>query len=413
MKKFLTLMIILTGAIALVACNGDSEPAPNVVISKMFNATNAANDSWQTSDNVVELYNNSDYDVKLTYNLVLRIFREGRQDVVNDFAIEGTIAANSFFVIVGANHTNAAVRAKADFIVAENMLFNGDDPIGLLWQGTLFDIVGAVGFTNVFSRFQTLIRMGELNELTPSINFDSNDPHFIGYVPNLWEYIGRWDHQIRTKEQLLEGPRLEERYKTMPFSVPRGNGIVGGGGAIRATLTSIADGDTASFHSSELIALDLNPSVRYRFINTPEVPNPHVPPEPWGLVASHFNRNYIHRGNLGQGQAIYLQSVPGLTLSDTTSSRRTLAIVWVEGHLQPFLMVREGLSGFTVGVTPGDIGLSYRNVLIHSFLTVAQIFARNNNLSIWAGDAAAPDWDSGPVTSGWQASWQPHTPLPW
>lgn len=429
MKRLFAILILLTAVITLTACNGPGQngpdpidppngpelgDAPNLVITKTFMALNNIFTSSLPQNNVFELYNNSDETIELDGRLTLRIFRDGTVARAVDIPITGTVQPHSFFIITGSNHTEASVRALSDFSHTANLVFRGNDPVGLLWGDELFDVVGTVGVNVSFSANQTLIRRGELADLETSTTFSFTD--FIGYVPNAWQYLGVWEHGIRTSEQMLAGPRLEDRYLTMPFVV---DGIVprGGGGAIPVTIQSLTDGDTTRFNNPILTGINGTGVVRYLFINTPEVPGSQfVNPEPWGLVASLFNSRDIHQGNLGINQTIHVQSRPGGGLTDTTSSRRILALVWVNGYLQQFFMAREGLTEISTTISIDEVGLSYQNVLIGSFLIYASFgIARPNGWGIFSSETA-PDWNAElnrPIMSGWQDAWQPHIPLPW
>lgn len=421
MKKIIVLVTILAFTVALVACNGGrvEDEQPNIAISKLFTAVNDAGDSPFIENNVIEIFNNSDKEVTLNGNLVVRVFINGSPTNVSNFPIEGTIAPNGFFVIIGPNHTLPDVATKANFVTDRNINFNGDDPVGLVWQNELFDQVGVViGVPQNFSLFQTLIRKGELVDLAPSTDFSLTEPTFIGYRPNMWQYIGVWNHAIRTEAQMLEGPRLDPALANLPFVTEVGGVNTGGGGSLRVTIASIADGDTATFNdaSGTLAQFGLNRSVRYHFINTPEVQSAFTQYEPWGQVASLFNRRWIHQGNMGLNQTIHISSIPGISPTDSTSSRRTMALVWVNGYLQQFFVVREGLSVGPATISAAESGLHYQNVLISSFLQFAQKVARVNGWGIWGPDANAPDWDSvnrRPIMTGWQDAWRPNLPLPW
>jgi len=406
MKRILLSFIIALIAVVLVACNGDV--ASPIVISKVYTTTRQAN-------NLIELYNTSEASVDLG-EYAFNFYTNGAKEVSQTINLSGTIEANSYFLVGGSNHGVAEVKELIDFSNENGSLpFNGNDVIELTKYGSRIDIFGSIGSDFDFSINSTQIRLGLLTDYQPNKEF--NLFNYIGYAPNLYQYLKNDDHEIKTFEQLYEGPRLEERFLEMPYVDPN-NSNLGFGGVATSTVQSIADGDTATFQ-----AVNGYPggSMRYFYINTPEVNGSNVVAEPWGYVASKYNKEYLLKD--GNSKLIQLQSIPGNALQEGYG--RNLGLVWVNGHLSQFLIVREGLSESDVQIKYEDYDfiLTYKNVPYLTFLKFAENEAKNNGWGakgypINPNGEKSPDWNyqanngAGALATT-NPTWQPHLPLPW
>ena len=75
--------------------------------------------------------------------------------------------------------------------------------------------------------------------------FDEYD--WIRYNTDEFSYLGTIEASV-TEEELLLGPRLEEKDLNAPFSVQQENGqYLGGGGVMGVTVAYYVDGDTTGF----------------------------------------------------------------------------------------------------------------------------------------------------------------------
>ncbi len=402
MKKILTLLIVFVFAGFISACQ--QEVTSPVVVSKLYDATSQAN-------NVIELYNNSDVDEDLS-DYTIRVFTNGATEPQKTFALSGTIAANSYFEITGSTATDAQVLAASNFAYSEGSLpFNGNDAIAVVKKDTIIDFLGYTGMDISFALDVTLIRIGEVSAFTPSTTYD--EFNFITYVPDVFEYLKNETYEIKTLDQLLDGPRLEERYLELPYKDPD-NATIGAGGAALTTLSGIADGDTAYFN-----ALNGYPggSLRYFYINTPEVDGgSYVSAEPWGYVASKYNKQFLLIDS--SQKEIRIQSVPGYSL--TESNGRNLGFVWINGYLSQFLIVSEGLTE-DVGSSYDayDLALTYKNVPYLTFLRFAEQRARENGWGLHGyptnpDGEKSPDWNYQSYSNATHDPvWTPHLALPW
>src|SRR5690554_185466 len=298
MLKKLSIFILVFAAFILVSCDNVTS---NVVISKVYTT------AYQ-SDNLLELYNPSDEVAKLS-NHELYFYSNGSEEVSVKIKLTGEIAAKGYFVIGSNQQTISSVKPLIDFTYEDGPLpFNGNDAIELRVSGKAHDLVGTIGMDLDFSRNQTMIRLGNPAEFKPDASYTANK--FISYKPEAFNYLKNELYQIKTLEQLLEGPRLEERYHDLDYVDPT-NPTVGGGGTALVTLQSIADGDTATFRAGNGYP---GGSMRYFYIDTPEVNGAYVIAAPWGYVASKFNKEYLL--NDATSKEIIIQSIPGYALQE-------------------------------------------------------------------------------------------------
>ncbi len=422
MKKIITLTSILLLASCVnssqsIPSNLDSSsiessssepvPLPNLVFSKLITGTASRN-------NVIELYNASSNPVDLT-QIRIDFYSNGSLEVTASISLSGTVESNDYYIIGSANQTIENLSVTFDFTYEGGSLpFNGNDYLALMVDQQPIDVLGYLGSDLDYSKNVTMIRLGTLNQYQANPVYQ--DDQFIRYVPDYFKGLGNDDHQIKTFEQLYEGPQLEERYKSLPY-VQNGSTTTGGGGAVITYNSSVADGDTAFFSSGNGFP---GGSVRYYYINTPEVDGSYTDAEPWGYVASKYHKEYIMKDK--QNSTFYVQSIPGGALKEVNG--RNLGLIWVNGQLAQFLIIREGLSE-NVGLAYGasDLALTDRDVPYLTFLRFAEQQARENGWGtkgypIKEEGEKSPDWNyqaQGGVgaLATTNPVWYPHIELPW
>lgn len=423
MKKF----IILSTVLLMASCVSSSEPSsslnssstsielpssetvilPNLVFSKVITGTASRN-------NVIELYNASASVVDLS-DIRLDFYSNGSLEVTASIPLQGIIATEDYYIIGSANQTIENLAISFDLVYQNGSLpFNGNDYMELVYQTYPIDAMGYLGSDLDYSKNVTMIRLGTLDQYQANPIYQ--DEQFIRYIPDYFQSLGNDNHQIKTFDQLYAGPQLEERYKNLPYVEP-GSTTTGGGGAVITYNSSVADGDTAFFSGGNGFP---GGSVRYYYINTPEVNGSYTNAEPWGYVASKYHKEFIMRNK--QNSTFYVQSIPGGALKEVNG--RNLGLIWVNGQLAQFLVVREGLSE-NVGLAYGasDLALTDRDVPYLTFLRFAEHQARLNG---W-GTKGYPNQETGEKSPDWnyQAQgglgalattnpvWFPHIELPW
>lgn len=404
MKKILSTLILVCTILFLVSCDTVKS---SVVISKLYTSDDQGN-------NVIELYNPGDKDINLNKH-ELYFYTNGSVEVSVKIKLVGTIESKGYFVIGSQEQAVSSVKPLIDFTFDGPLPFNGNDAIELRVSGKAHDLVGTIGMDLDFSRNQTLIRTGESSAFEADVTY--NAYKFIGYKPDAFEYLKNDTYAIKTVEQLLEGPKLEARYlEELPY-VSLTNNTVGAGGTAVVKLQSIADGDTAFFTAENGYP---GGSMRYFYIDTPEVDGPNVKAGPWGYVASKYNKEFLL--NDATSKEIMVQSIPEYSIQEGYG--RNLGLVWINGHLSQFLIVKEGLSD-SVPMTyfNYDLLLTYKDVPYLTFLKFAEQYARSNGWGMHGypnnpEGEKSPDWNyqafngvGGLATT--TPMWTPHNPLPW
>lgn len=400
MKKVLLFIGLLLFSISVFACK--KEVTSPLVISKVFDATVQAN-------NAIELYNTSNELIDLK-DYALDFYSNGSKEVSTTIMLEGQIKANDYFAVASKNANDEDLVQLRDFSYEEGSLpYNGNDAIALVYKDVIIDYIGIPESDVEFAKDLTLIRLGNKEDYKGSKTFDLFS--FIYYLPDRFNYLKNDTHAIKTLEQLYEGPKLEDRYKSMPYVDPN-NSTFGGGGALKTTVQRISDGDTAHFNA---VGDFVGGSVRYFYLNTPEVDGT-MRAEAWGYVASKYNKEYLL--NDPSSKEIYIQSMKGYSL--TEGYGRSLALVWINGHLSQFLIVSEGLSE-DVGMKyeAHDLAMHYKDVPYLTFLRFAENRAKQNGWAtkgypIKADGEKSPDWNYQTSTNTTTSpQWQPHLPIPW
>jgi len=399
-RKILVIIVLICICVIVVACDNTTS---NVVFSKVYQISPIKN-------NVIELYNNSKEDEDLS-KYYIGIFGNCAKEVTKKINLTGTINAFSFFTI-SSNDTDISVFASkpANYVHNDLLTYFGKDGLGLFKNNKLIDMFGYNNGLEVrYHQNTAMFRLGLKETWSPSLVFSPYN--FITYQPESYQYLGNDTYEIKTIDDIMDGPRLETRYLSMPYVDPNKTNL-GGGGALLSTLVSIADGDTARFSNIEFA----NGSVRYYYINTPEVASGTTSAEPWGYVASKFNKEFQLKD--ASAKTLHVQSIPGSSIADTYS--RYLGLVWINGYLSQFLVVREGL---TVAVPQSydssDMGLTYKDVPYLTFLRFAEKHAKDKGWGIWGyplnqQGEKSPDWNYTQNTNTTSnPMWTPHFPLPW
>jgi endonuclease YncB( thermonuclease family) len=370
MKKYIVL-IFLAFLIVLSACQ--KEPVEHVIyISKYYESTSLLNSS-------IEIYNPSDEDINLD-NYAIDIYPNGSTVKEYSIKLSGNIGKQGYFLITSNQPTHALLIEKSD-LKTDQLLFNGNDAIVLSYKEEIVDTIGTIGQAIDFAKDVTLIRKDHANVPNPTyVPYD-----FMMYLPNVFEYIKNRDYPVTNNQQALDGPRLTDEYRQMPFVDPN-NQSLGGGGTIRVNLVSVADGDTATFATLDGT---VTYRVRFFFIDTREVQGTGSPNgQPWGYPASAYTKDILNRAK-EQNSVIELQSIKGNSLTDGYD--RFLGLVRVDSELVNYMVVRAGLSDVNdAGISQNIISMAYQNIPYFSYLRNAWERAQMNGWGIFSND---PQWN--------------------
>ena len=370
MKKVLLVFCMFLITLNLFAC---TKAENTLLISKYFESTSIENNS-------IEIYNYGESDAKLK-NYKIEIYQNGSREVTYSISLSGTLAPEGFYLVTSDNASNSTVTGISN-LESSDLLFNGDDVVALVYNGNIVDIVGDLGSTGDYGKDVTLIRKD--SAMVASAEFSAYN--FITYQPDLFQYAGNKDYPISNNEGMIDGPRLTDEYRNMPFIDPN-NPALGGGGAIEVTLSSVADGDTASFWSLDRQSYY---RVRFFFIDTKEVAGTgSVFGQPWGYPASSFTKDILNDAR-DTGKKIEIQSIKGNSIVDGYD--RFLGLVWVDGELVNYMVVRAGLSDANAANPSSNLtSMGYLGVPYYAFLQNAWERASLNNWGIHTPDD--PNWN--------------------
>ena len=196
MKKSIIIATLLLSVFILQSCQGET---PNIVISKVIDATSMSN-------NAIELYNPTNEAIDLS-QVELRIYNNGSttQGGDHEIQLEGSLPADSYYVITGNNPADTTLQDKSDFKHDNNLPYNGNDVIELFYNNQKVDQFGLLGFDINFAVDLTMIRLGEKEDYIASTEYDQFN--FIAYIPDLFENLKNDHHDIKTLEQLYQGPQ--------------------------------------------------------------------------------------------------------------------------------------------------------------------------------------------------------------
>lgn len=367
--KFFFLPLFVFSTISLVGCDSNNEQgkAKSLMISEIVDGT-------ERKDIAIELFNNTNNDISLkNYSLDIQFSEEA----VANIPLTGTIGSKETFVFVHKDAISDDLKAKANefiFIGAEdrNVLYNGKQPIALKKGNKKIDVVGTWNSFGIdYATDRTLTRKKEF--LVARTNFDEYD--WIRYNVNEFSYLGTIDTSV-TEEELLAGPRLEDKDFNAPFSIELENGdYLGGGGVMDVTVSYYVDGDTTGFNysdSAEINKLNIQQGakVRYQNIDTPESYEGNI--QRFGIVA----KNYTN-GILKKAGKIRVQTTINGAIKDTFN--RVLAWVWADEKLVNFEVVKRGYSEVAFG--SNDIML-YKGVSYTSYLYNAMLYAEKQQLGV-------------------------------
>lgn len=320
----------------------------------------------------IELYNCSDDDIDLS-NYSLDIYRNAEKEASYHIDLEGVLEPNHTYVIANSSASEEVIN-KAD-IITDQYRNNGVYPIVLKRGNTIMDVVGSIGYNVDYAYGHSLVR--KVDHMQGKNVFDTYD--FIRYNPLNIDLLGNATNTV-TPDELLEGPKLDEKYFSYPYS---SSSLLGGGGAVQVQLDHSIDGDTTSFiypsYLLDELGIRQRTSMRYQNVDTPESTLEH---DPWGKAASNFTMNLLYE-NINE---LYVQSCLGGALHETYG--RLLGFVWAGDTLINYALV---LNGYSYLLQNEFMEMSYKGISYYSFMYNAELLASRQGLKIHG--ELDPDWD--------------------
>ena len=113
-------------------------PVPDVFFSEYIEGS--------SNNKALEIYNAGETAINLAGLEIWRISNGGDwvEGATNAVALEGTLEAGDVFVVCNSS-ANAEIQAVSDLIGTSATYFNGDDAVGLAYNGILIDAIGTEG----------------------------------------------------------------------------------------------------------------------------------------------------------------------------------------------------------------------------------------------------------------------------
>lgn len=175
-----------------------------------------------SNNKALEIYNATGVEIDLSKVVVKKGSNGGTFEAATDVStlqLEGTLAAGEVYVIANSA-SDATILAVADttFPYADLpghqvVTFNGDDAVGLFYNGALVDIIGdtpgtdpgtnwTVAGTGATSDFTLVRKAGKTANAVALSSFGTNadDSEWIVYPQNTFEYLGTHTFEANSNE---------------------------------------------------------------------------------------------------------------------------------------------------------------------------------------------------------------------
>lgn len=319
--------------------NSFTDDETSLFISKYLHGTG--------SNAAIEIYNPFDVSVDLA-DYHLAIFLNGSFEVGHRIQLSGILESESTHLVVYTG-SNAQLRGLADQ-QSSRLLFDGNDVIQLRYKNdTYIDTIYELGNMLFVMENELFIRDNDIMQGHRTFNLSQ----WHGYVPQYLSALGSHPHADPTSFSI-----------DMTFA---NNDFFSTSGGMRlVTVGTINDGDTAHFSPG----FEGNQRMRFLGVDTPET---HPVVEPWGLEA----KDYVIGMLTQPGVEIYVQSDPAIGAVDTYG--RTLGLVWVNGELLNYLVVR---NGYSFNYYSRDSRLVFENRYLFRWMQDAENQARAEGLGI-------------------------------
>jgi endonuclease YncB( thermonuclease family) len=311
-----------------------------LIISKYVEGSN--------DNKAIEIANLSNETVDLS-EYTLSLYLNGSETISTSITLEGTLEPDELLILAHPN-SDAEILAVAD-VLTSDLTFDGNDVVAITFRnGATVDIIGTIGFTFFYLDNETFVRK-------PSIITNSNEYNLLDwdiYANDNFSMLG--SHPVAFPTSFT----LTPEHLALPFETPMG--------VIEVTFISNNDGDTAEFNPG----FTGGSRVRFIGIDTPEMT---APVQPWAPQAT----EHLYQ-LLSNAETIYLQHDPASGTQETYG--RTLALVWADGVLTNYEMVRMGYSANMY--SDAMERLVFNGVSLSRWFQRAEQEAKANNRGIWS-----------------------------
>lgn len=311
-----------------------------LIISKYVEGSN--------DNKAIEIANLSNETVDLS-EYTLSLYLNGSETISTSITLEGTLEPNELLILAHPN-SDAEILAVADVLTAD-LTFDGNDAVAITFRnGATVDIIGTIGFAFFYLDNETFVRK-------PSIITNSSEYNLLDwdiYANDNFSMLG--SHPVAFPTSFTLAPE----HLALPFEIPMG--------VIEVTYVYANDGDTSEFDPG------FRGGSRVRFVGI-DAPEMMPTQQPYALEATLYMRAMLENA-----ETIYLQHDPASVTQETYG--RTLALVWADGVLTNYEMVRMGYSANMY--FDSFERLVFNGVSLSRWFQRAEQEARANNRGIWS-----------------------------
>lgn len=395
MNKKLNIMFILAPLVlaSLVSCgeNSSSETSNDSLTTEETTSSTNPTSSSTTEEEVktedifiselitsgisgyIEIGNNTGKIVNLD-GYKLNIYKYDKLSVSVD--LSGKSLENNK-VLVFSNKSSD--KYNGDQIYLDDDYITGRNHIELVKNNVCIDSISYSGYNVGYFEDVGLIRFKESYYAYPKFDL----LNFFEVKQDVFTYLGTLDVNL-TMEEFLKGPKINESYLDLPFSDESAKGK--GGFIKEAHLVSLGDGDTTGFK-------ELDQTVRYLLIDTPEMAHGEVIEQPWARAAKKYNNRV-----LTEAKHIMIQSNLDYPLNETYG--RYLGYVWYTDLVNPQIedyrllnyemvfngLARENPGSFKTMFSSDEINYSY-------YVKYAGNYCTKNKIGVHGDPGNDPNYD--------------------
>lgn len=311
-----------------------------LLITKYIEGTN--------TNQAIEIKNVSNETIDLT-DYEITIYQNGSSTNTKAVPLSGNLSAGEK-IVIARDSAPAETKAYAD-IESSELIYDGNDTVAITYLGEyLVDAVGRREWTFFFAQNESYVRKSTVLNASGIYNSTEWMVYATDYVEILGDTPLEYPTEFTLIKELFVGSYLE-------------------GGISRATLERSIDGDTARFI---LEGETESRSFRFVGIDTPET-YPSV--DPWGLEAKAYTASI-----LSNATEIWIAKDPTTGLTD--GYERNLGLIWVDGELLNYELVREGYS--KNNYSDPVYTIVFENVSLDRWFKNAEAEAKANAVNIWS-----------------------------